>query len=216
MVKIKEKDFVEIDYIGKIKDNNKIFDLTDKEVAKKEGLYNSHTKYGSKIICIGENQILKIIDGFLVDKEIGENYLLDIKAGEAFGKKDPSLIKIISADILKKQKINPVPGLQINASGLLGTIRSVNGGRISVDFNHPLSGKNLIYDIKINRIVENDEEKLKSLVENMLGLSKQEYSLEIKESKAQIKIKPIIPSKAKDEVKNKAKNLIPGLEVTFN
>ena len=36
MVKTKLKDFIEVDYTGRIKDNNQIFDLTSEELAKKE------------------------------------------------------------------------------------------------------------------------------------------------------------------------------------
>ena len=79
-----------------------------------------------------------------------------------------------------------------------------------------MAGKNLIYNIKLNRIVENDEEKLSSLVENMLNLNNEEYDMKVENGKASIKIKPTIPSKAKDELKNKAKQLIPSLELTFN
>src|SRR3989338_7931190 len=147
MAKTKEKDFVEIDYVGRIKESNQIFDLTDKALAKKNNIYNENAKYGSRIICLGENQILPTIDKFLIDKEVGENYTLELKPEDSFGKKDSNLIKIVPSDILKKQKINPFPGLQIHAGGLIGTIRSVSGGRVTIDFNHPLAGKNLVYDI---------------------------------------------------------------------
>lgn len=215
MTKIKEKDFVEIEYIGRIKETNQIFDLTDENLAKKEKIHNPNAKYGPRIICLGEKQTLEAIDKALLNKETGEKLTIDIKPEEGFGNKDPKLIKIISAEILRKQKINPFPGLQINASGLMGTIRSVTGGRVTVDFNHPLSGKNLTYEIKINRIVDKDDEKLKSLVENMLGLSQKDYTISIESKKAKIKIKPTIPTPAKDEFKTKAKQLIPALEVSF-
>lgn len=216
MVKTKERDFVEIDYVGRVKESRDIFDLTDKELAKKEKIYNEHAHYGPRIICLGENQILKAIDKFLVDKEVGKSYTLELKPEEAFGKKNPSLIKIIPSDILKKQRINPFPGLQIQASGLMGTIRSVAGGRVTMDFNHPLASKNVVYEIKINKVVEKDEERLKSLLENMLNLSSEEYSLSSEQNKAKVSLKKIIPTKAKEELKTKAKQLIPSLEITFN
>ena len=216
MTKTKEKDFIEIDYIGRIKNTGQVFDLTDAEIAKKEKIYNEEFKYGPKIICLGENQILPSLDKQLIDKEIGRNYVIELKPEEAFGKKDYKLIKIIPSEILVKQKIQPFPGLQVNASGLMGIIRSVAGGRVTIDFNHPLADRNLVYEIKINRIVENDEEKLKSLLENMLGLTKEEYGVKIEENKATISLKPKIPEKAKEELISKAKKLIPSLEISFS
>jgi len=216
MTKTKLNDFVEIDYVGKIKESGQIFDLTDKELAKKEKIFEEKIKYGPRVICLGENQILKAIDKFLADKETGKNYNLELKPEESFGKKDSSLIKIMPSEILRKQKINPFPGLQLHAGGLIGTVRSVAGGRVTIDFNHPLAGKNLVYEIKINKIVEKDDEKLKSLVENMLNLTSEEYSLSLEGNKAKISIKVTIPTQAKEEVKAKAKKLIPGLEVSFS
>lgn len=216
MIKTKEKDFIEIDYTGRIKESNDIFDLTSEDLAKKEHIYNKNSRYGPKIICLGEKQILLQIDKFLIDKEVGKTYNLELKPEEAFGKKDPSLIKIIPSDILIKQKINPFPGLQIQASGLIGIVRSVTGGRVTVDFNHPLAGKNLLYEIKINRIVDKDDEKLRALTENMLNLSKDEYTVVLETDKAKLALKPTIPTKAKEELKSKAKELIPSLEIAFN
>lgn len=216
MVKTKEKDFVEIDYIGKIKESNQIFDLTDKELAKKEGIFNEKSKYGSKIICIGEKQILPAIDRFLVDKEVGQSYSLELKPEESFGKKDPNLVKVIPSEILIKQRIRPFPGLQIHAGGLIGTIRSVTGGRVSIDYNHLLAGKNLVYDIKINRVIEKDEEKVRSLVENMLNLSSKEYTFNLEGKKFNVKLGVIIPILAKKEVKDRVNSLVPSLELEFN
>ncbi len=216
MAKTKLKDFIEIDYIGKIKETNQIFDLTNEDLAKKENLYNENLTYGSKIICLGENQILSAIDKFLTDKEINKTYTLELKPEEAFGKKENKLINIISSEILTKQNIRPFPGLQINASGVIGKIISVTGGRVTIDFNHPLAGKNLIYEIKINKIITSDEEKLKSLIENTLNLNNKEYEIKIENNKAAVTIKPKIPAKVKEQLKSKVKELIPSLEIIYS
>src|SRR3989338_1546457 len=189
MNETKLKDFIELNFVGRFKDNNQIFDLTSEELAKKEKLYNPQAKYGPKIICLGENHILKALDKFLVDKEIGKSYKLDLKPQEAFGKKDPKFIKIVNIDVLRKQNINPFPGLQINASGLMATVRSVTGGRVTLDFNHPLAGKNITYEVTINKIITENKEKLISLVENLLELGSKDYSLELQDKKVKLKLK---------------------------
>ena len=212
MTKTKEKDFVEIEYTGRIKETNQIFDLTSEELAKKENIYNPKANYGPKVICLGEGNILKSLDGFLMEKETGVILKIELKPNEAFGHKNPDLIKIFSVNDFKDQKINPFPGLQINASGMFGTVRSVSGGRVTIDFNHPLAGKNLVYEIKINRIVSNNIEKADSLTKNLFELSKKDYALEIKENKAFIKFKVNIPEEAKKLFLKKANELIPSLE----
>ena len=88
MARIKKGDFVELDYIGRIKGSNQIFDLTDESIAKKNGLYNSNMKYGPKIACIGEGDLIKGLDNYLIDKETGKNYNIEISKKEAFGDRD--------------------------------------------------------------------------------------------------------------------------------
>ncbi len=215
MNKTKEKDFVEIEYTGRIKETGQIFDLTSEELAKKENIYNKNADYNPKIICLGEGNVLKTLDKFLVEKEVGQTLKIELKPEDGFGKKDSGLIKIASANDLRKENINPFPGLQINASGIIGTIRSVSGGRVTIDFNHPLAGKNLVYEVKINRIVTEDKEKANSLVENFLGLNKKDYRIVIENRKATIKLNVTIPKEAKDEFLKKAKELIPLLEFSI-
>ncbi len=58
--------------------------------------------------------------------------------------------------------MNPVPGMKISSNGSTGKILTVNGGRVKVDFNHELAGKDLIYDVEVTEIIDDVEEKLKA------------------------------------------------------
>ena len=216
MVIVKGKDFVEVSYTGKVKETDQIFDLTDEETAKKEKLFNPKAEYGSKIICIGEHQILKELDHQLIEKEVGKEYTIELSPEKAFGNKDPNLVKIVPTSVLHEQKIRPFPGLQINASGLIGTIRTVNGGRTTIDFNHPLAGKNIIYNIKINRVITDNKEKVEGLTNNLLGLRKKEFEIKLDGNEAEIKLnKNKLAENIKEEFKRKVKDLV-SLDVTFN
>ena len=212
---LKEKDFIELDYTGRIKETNQVFDTTEESIAKKENVYNPNASYGPKVICLGQKQILPAIDKEIIGKKVNETIILNLSPDEAFGKKDMSLIKTVNTNDLLKKKINPFPGLQINASGLLGTIRSVNGGRTTIDFNHPFAGKNLVYEIKINKIITEKKEQLDSLLIGLLGLQKKDYTLKMENNKAEITIKQEFPEKLKEEFKLKAQELIPNIEISI-
>ena len=47
-MKIKKGYFIELDYIGRIKEDGRVFDLTSEDAAKKEGLHNPKQSYGNK------------------------------------------------------------------------------------------------------------------------------------------------------------------------
>ena len=73
--------------------------------------------------------------------------------------------------------------MQVNVDGMMATVRSVSGGRVTLDFNHPLAGKALSYWVKINRKITDTNEKIKIV----LGLSKIEAK-EVKEGEKEITI----------------------------
>ncbi len=65
----------------------------------------------------------------------------------------------------RKQGMKPEVGMAITSDGTTGIIRSVSGGRVRVDFNHELAGKNLVYNIQVVKIIDDDVEKVKSMIE---------------------------------------------------
>lgn len=207
-MKIKKGEFIETEYVGKIKGTNQVFDLTDEELAKKNNIYNQNATYGPIIICVGESNLVKGLDEQLENKEINKEYTLEIPAEKAFGKKNPKLLKIVSTSLFRKQKINPVPGLQVNMDGMLGTIRIAGGGRTIVDFNHPLAGHDLIYEIKINKKITDDKKKLESFLK--LNLNLKEDNIELKETTAKIKLD--IPNEIQEKLAEKIKKLIPKIK----
>ncbi len=50
-MKLKIKDFVEIEYTGTVKEDNIIFDTTDEKVAKENNFYSKDVSYGPIIVC---------------------------------------------------------------------------------------------------------------------------------------------------------------------
>ena len=192
MESIKEKDFVELEYTAKIKDGNTVFDTTDEKLAKEnkiyckkqENKYDSKMPYGPVKICIGTGSILKGLEDSLVGKEPGKSYTIELSAENAFGKKNAKMLKIVNTNVFRKSNIDPMPGLQVNIDGIPGTIKSVTGGRTIVDFNHPLSGKEIVYDVKINRIITDEKEKINAFVSFQFNLKPDSFTLDIDADKS--------------------------------
>jgi len=163
MVNIKKGDFLELDYVGKLT-NGQVFDLTNKEDAKKFNLIDKNAEYKPRVICIGENEILKPIDDFLIGKDTGKSYTLEIKKENTKWKRDSSLIKVINSNALKQQNIKPYPGMSLIIDDLIARVVSVSGGRLVVDFNHPLADKDVVYELRPLKIVGDVNEKLKAVM----------------------------------------------------
>jgi FKBP-type peptidyl-prolyl cis-trans isomerase 2 len=208
---LKKKDFIELEYLGKIKETNHIFDLTSEKDAKAHNLYNPKQKYGPVVVCIGQGDVVPGLDEFLENKELKE-YDLEIIPEKGFGKKDPKLMKIMPTSNFKNQNIKPVPGLHVDFSGIRGIVKTVSGGRCVIDFNHPLAGHVLQYHIKVLRKVDDIEEKLASIL-NLLFGEKAKY--ELKEGKATIETP--LPEQFQTQLEKKIKDSIPEIKtVSFS
>ena len=207
-MKIKKGDFVEIEYIGSVKDTDIIFDITDEELAKKKGIHQKGGDYGPRIICIGRNHILPALEASLIGKEPNQEYAIDLTPDQGFGKKDPKLIRTMPTEILLKQKIEPYPGLQIMVAGRQGIVRSVSRGRTLVDFNNPLASRTLHYKLKIISIITDKEKQLSGLVDSLVT---RDFTIE----NFTIKTKKKIPEEIKKTFLNDVKETIPDIQAKF-
>jgi len=203
---LKKSDFIEIDYTAMDKESGKLFDTTREKDAKENQIFNPKAQYKPITICIGENQVLDGLDEFLINKEQDKEYEVEISPEKGFGKKDPKLFRMMPAKEFKKQKITPFPGLQVRLDNLMGTIRTVSGGRIMVDFNHPLAGHTLLYKITTHKLVKDDKQKIISF----LSFITPNPEVSIKEKTAEI-LSPI-PEPFQKHLTEKIKSLIPEIK----
>ncbi|MFH1105743.1 MAG: peptidylprolyl isomerase [Candidatus Aenigmatarchaeota archaeon] len=157
--------FVKINYVGRVKGTDEIFDLTDEAIAKENKLHDPKTRYGPVTVIIGEQMILPGLEEEIKKMKAGEKKTIELPPGKAFGERDSKLLKTFGEAQFKRQEMNPIPGLMVELNGIRGRVMSVSAGRVSVDFNHPLSGKTITYEIEVIGIVEKDVEKAKSIVQ---------------------------------------------------
>lgn len=162
---IKEGDFIRLNYTGKVQETGDIFDTTSKEVAEEAGLNTENKAYGAIPIAVGTGHVLKGLDNEIVGMEEGEKKTIEVKPEDAFGLRDPKLLQMIPMGEFKRQNMKPQVGMTITMEGQPGKIRSISGGRVTVDFNHEFAGKTLIYDVEVEKVIEDDLEKIYGIIE---------------------------------------------------
>ncbi len=177
---LKQNDFIEIEFTGRIKDSY-IFDSNIKEDLKS---INPNLEAKPLIFCLGQGMFLKGVEDFLIGKEIGV-YEIYLSPEKAFGKRDQKLIHIIPMKVFKEHKLNPVQGATLTFDNAVGKILAVSGGRVIVDFNNPLAGKEVIYKVRVIRKVEDVNEKTRALIDFFF---KKELKFKIEEGKIIIEV----------------------------
>ncbi len=209
---IKKNDFIELIYTGIIKETNQIFDTNDIQIAKKANLFNPKHSYQPHTICIGHQDVVEGLDKALEGKEVEKPFIVEVAPEQGFGKRDAKLFQLVSASNFKEQQIHPVPGLQVTINNMPGVIKTASGGRILVDFNHPLSGRTLIYKAMIKSIITNPKQKLEGYLKLLLSIPKIEARVE--DNIAEVKLD--VPEKFQETIIKEVKDRIPELkEIKF-
>ncbi len=171
---LQKGDLILIDYVAKVKETNEVFDTTKEDVAKKEHLHKEGELHEPKLVVIGESWVLKALDDALLDMELNKPQTVEISPEKGFGQRDPEKIKRVPIKQLYAKEINPVVGARIEFQGKNATIRSIGAGRVLLDYNPPLAGKTLIYDIAITSKLEKATEKISALIHRRVPVVEQE------------------------------------------
>lgn len=156
---IKKGDFIELEFTARIKDGE-VFDTNIESEAKK---LNSDIKPKPLIVSVGHALLIKGLDKELEGKQIGKQYEQEFPPEEAFGKRNPQLIKMYPLSQFTAQNINPLRGMQLSLDNQIAHILSSSGGRVLVDFNNPLAGKIVVYKFKPKRKLTSQNEKINAL-----------------------------------------------------
>lgn len=176
MTKFNTGDFVEINF--DIYANDKLVQTTDAKKGKEANLNSK--KFETETIVLGKNFILKALDEAILKKDSGS---LDLTADQAYGKRKKDLIKTFAKSAFDEQKLRPVVGATYDFNGMYGVVKSIVGGRITVDFNNPLSGKSIKVDYKVLKKVDDICDKISVILGNVLRVPKQLFKLSKKDKK---------------------------------
>jgi FKBP-type peptidyl-prolyl cis-trans isomerase SlyD len=178
---LQKGDFILINYVAKVKETNEVFDTTKEDVAKKEHLHKEGQVHEPELVVVGEGWVLKALDDALKTMDLNTPSTVEISPEKGFGQRDPEKIKRVPIKQLYAKEINPVVGARIEYQGKSATIRSIGAGRVLLDFNAPLAGRTLIYDVTVIKKLETAEQKIGALVHRRVPVVEEDkFKLSIK------------------------------------
>lgn len=185
----KNGDFLLIEYIAKVKETGEIFDTTVEDIAKKEHLYKEGEIYEPKLMVIGERWVLEALDDSLPSLQLKKQKTIEIPPDKAFGPRNPEKLKRVSLRRLKDKGITPQIGMRVEYDKKLATVRTVGAGRVTLDFNPPLAGKTLVYDVTAKKKLRTRKEKLSALIHRRIPLIEiTRFKLEIEKNELAVRV----------------------------
>jgi peptidylprolyl isomerase len=153
---VKPGDFLLVNYTLKVKESGETVDTTFDSVAKDAHIHREDSTFGPKFIILGEGWLPKGLEESLVGLDPGTNKTVELTPEKGFGNRDPGK--------RFRDKEYPTPGQQVEFDGRPAVVRAVGAGRVQVDYNHPLAGRTLVYDVSIDKVLENENEKILNLI----------------------------------------------------
>ncbi len=178
---IEKGDFIKVSYTGKFNDE-KIFDTTDEEVAKTNDIYTDRGIYGGDVVIVGAGHTIVGLDEDFVGKDVGYSGTVEIPPEKGFGEHNLKLVESVSITKFKDRKV--YEGLEVEVNGQRGVVTKVIGRRVRVDMNHPLAGKTVIYEYNIEKLLDDEVEKIQGLFSLYTGL--QDLDVEVSNGTATI------------------------------
>jgi FKBP-type peptidyl-prolyl cis-trans isomerase 2 len=172
---MQENDFVLVNYSAKVKE-------TGQQIDKAE----------NAPMVIKSGYLLKGLEEPLKQMNVGEKKTIEIVPENAFGQRDFNMIKLVSIAEFRRHGTKPAPGMFVEADRMRGRVLSVSGGRVRVDFNHPLAGKTIVYDLEIEKKIENNDEKIKSLFQMYTKIDNSKLKIAFNEKTVDIDVPPLV------------------------
>ena len=111
---------------------------------------------------VGSGQLIAGFDSALAGMKLGEVKNITLSPEEAYGEVNPEAYDTVALTSFP-ENFEPVvggmvQGLSPNGQPVVAKIEAVNNDSISLNFNHPLAGKTLNFEIELVSIQEEGED----------------------------------------------------------
>ncbi|WP_456400106.1 FKBP-type peptidyl-prolyl cis-trans isomerase [Persephonella sp.] len=138
------------------------YTLKDKETGE---VLDSSQIHGQPLtVLFGANNIIPGLESRMEGMEVGESKTIEVPASEAYGEKDPNLIQQAPREYF--QGVELEKGLPLQAQTPEGQIINMvvidfDDNTVTVDLNHPLAGKDLIFEVEVTNVRDASLEEIK-------------------------------------------------------
>ena len=110
-------------------------------------------------IILGRRQVMKALEDALATMEPGEERIVNLSAEDAYGEYDESAVQRFPSYKVPNGENIPV-GEYIgwtsprNIEPIPAKVLSVENQIVTLDFNHPLAGKDIVYWVKVVEVAD--------------------------------------------------------------
>lgn len=152
---VESGDVVKVDYVGTT-DDGEVFDTSIESVAQEAWLFNELRNYAPLEFTVGQGQMIPGFEKGVVGMKLNEKKTITIPPEEAYGEVNQELVQTLPASNFDEAGIEPEVWETYNFGIAQGTILEKDEETVTVDFNHPLAGKTLTFDVTLKEIISSE------------------------------------------------------------
>ena len=132
--------------------------LADITIKLKDGSIADSTKVSGKPswLVMGDGSFSEAFEAFLMGAKVSDNLTFELPPVDAFGESEPNNIHFMDISQFPqdiKLELGSIVGFSQPSGGEIpGIIRAIQDTSVKVDFNHPLAGETIVFEVEIRQI----------------------------------------------------------------
>ncbi|MGA2480620.1 MAG: peptidylprolyl isomerase [Spirochaetia bacterium] len=137
---VKDKEMVSISFKGTLADGS-VFGQSEKDKPLE--------------FLVGSGKMIPTLEKGLLGLKVGAKKKIDVKAADAYGEYDKAALQTVDRKNFPKDlelKVGATYTVRTPQGPITVTINAITDKTVTVDFNHPLAGKDLTFDIEVLKI----------------------------------------------------------------
>jgi FKBP-type peptidyl-prolyl cis-trans isomerase SlpA len=109
-------------------------------------------------LVIGDGNLLEGFENALIGLRAGDRRTVHLPPEDAFGPWNPENVQSFdTVQFVKAGDATPEIGTMMEfqdkgGGTLAGVVKAVNDDKVEVDFNHPLAGRNVVFEVEIAKV----------------------------------------------------------------
>jgi len=107
---------------------------------------------------VGTGQLISGFENGVLNMTVGEEKTLKLSPDEAYGEYNEEYLVPVPKSDLENASIVPEIGKQVGTLMGVATIVDITDSNVTLDFNSPLAGKNLTFDVTVVSIEKASKE----------------------------------------------------------
>ncbi|WP_456443647.1 FKBP-type peptidyl-prolyl cis-trans isomerase [Thermococcus sp.] len=155
-MKVEAGDSVKFHYVGRF-ENGEVFDTSYEDIARENDIFVEEREYGPLEVTVGAGEIIPGLEEAMIGMEVGEKKTVTVPPEKAYGMPRQELVVKIPVSEFTQVGLEPIEGMYVMTDSGIAKIVTVTEDGVELDFNHPLAGKTLVFEVEVVEVKKGSE-----------------------------------------------------------